>query len=314
MSERLTVSVVVATYNRPQSLSACLTSLEGQTLSPLEVVVVVDGGQVDEALEVIDAFKDRRRLNISHLVNEENRGAPFSKNRGAELARGDIVAFVDDDITLIPEWMAEIVKGYGENENAVAVGGRCVMSRQLYSSRLYDISIAVRRCLFGGRLGKMSFIGVPYLALVFPTDGYVTSDFLHGGLLTVVRESFLATQLDQTMGVRDEYDLCIRLRKNTGGTLIYNPRAVAHHNVTATGGFGAWGHERACLDVQDHIPYLMKNYNFRYLRLATFCALILAYSLVTLKPMFLKALWEGLKRYRRWSRSQRQAAALAQGN
>ena len=132
--------------------------------------------------------------------------------------------------------------------------------------------------------------------------------------MTVLREAFLSTRLDDSMGVRDEYDLGVRLKRNSGGRLIYNPRAIAHHNVTVTGGFGVWGHERACLDIRDHIPYLMKNYDLRYLRLAVFCALVLGYSLLSLRPaMYLKALSEGMKRYGSWHRSQQALAASAGG-
>jgi len=307
------VSVVIATYNRPQSLSACLESLEEQTIAPYEVVVVVDGGPVDESQEVIRAFKGHNRLNILEVINRENRGAPISKNRGAEATSGDIVAFVDDDITLAPDWIAQILRGYEENENAVAVGGRCIMSRWLFRGRFYRFSLAVRERLLRGKVGKLSFIGMPYMAHVFPSDGCVAADFLHGGNLTVLREPFLSTRLDASMGVRDEFDLCVRLRKNTGGKLIYSPRAVAHHNVVVGGGLSAWGHERLCLDIRDHVPYLMKNYDLKYLRLAVFCALVSGYSLLTLRPMYLKALWNGLKRYGSWHQSQ-QIIASAEGD
>jgi glycosyltransferase involved in cell wall biosynthesis len=305
MADGRSVSVVIATYNRPQSLSACLESLEKQTVAPHEVVVVIDGDQAEETRAVVDAFQSGKRLNVSEIVNGERRGATVSKNRGAEAACGDIVAFVDDDITLAPDWTAEILKGYEENEDAVAVGGQCIMSRWLFRGRFYRFSLAVRERLFRGKMGKMSFIGLPYMALVFPGNGYAATDFLHGGNMTVLREPFLYTRLDESMGVRDEYDLCVRLRRNSGGRLIYNPRAVAHHNVTVVGGFGVWGHERACLDIRDHIPYLMKNYDLRYLRLAVFCALVLGYSLLALRPaMYLKALSDSMKRYRSWRRSQ----------
>src|SRR4030042_6729008 len=123
MADGHNVSVVIATYNRPRSLSACLQSLEEQTVPPFEVVVVIDGDQVEDTRAVVDAFESGNRLNVAEIVNGERRGATVSKNRGAEVASGDIVAFVDDDITLAPDWTAEILKGYEENEDAGAEGG-----------------------------------------------------------------------------------------------------------------------------------------------------------------------------------------------
>ncbi len=313
MTERPTVSIVIATYNRSRSLSECLQCLEKQTVAPFEIVVVIDGGEIDESQKAIGAFESRSRLKIVQVVNRANVGAPISKNRGAEAASGHIVAFVDDDIKLAPEWIDEIIKGFEENDDTVAVGGRCEMSRWLYRGRLYEILLAARGRLFRSKFGKLSFVGVPYVAHVFPADGYITSDFLHGGITSVLRESFLSNKLDPSMGVRDEYDMCIRLRKNSGGKLIYNSRAIGYHEVTTDGGFGVWGHQRAALDIRDNVPYLMKNFNLRYLRLTAFCALVFTYSLLTFNLIFVKALWDGLKRFRSWQRYQQQVATSEEG-
>ncbi|HLB12294.1 MAG TPA: glycosyltransferase family 2 protein [Dehalococcoidia bacterium] len=310
MAEGPRISTVIATYNRPRSLAACLESLEGQTVAPLEVIIVVDGELTEQVQETIDTFKGDGKLKIVQINNGERRGATASKNRGAEAASGDIIAFVDDDITLVPHWTAQILKGYEENEDAVAVGGVCEMSQWLFHNPLYRFFVAVRWRLFRNKIGKMSFIGMPYLSHTLPGDGCVAVDFLHGGNMTVLREAFLATRLDEAMGVRDEFDLCVRLRKNGGRKLIYNPQAVAYHNVVTSGGFGVWGHERICLDVRDHVPYLMKDYNLRYLRLGVFSALVLGYALLTLKPRYVKALWDGIGRYRSWRRSQRAIASV----
>lgn len=88
------VSVVIPTYNRPELLTKAITSVAIQTLQPFEVLVVDDGRKY-QADSIVDAFRDR--LNITYIQTTGNTGGSASRNRGIEAARGDLVAFLDDD-------------------------------------------------------------------------------------------------------------------------------------------------------------------------------------------------------------------------
>ncbi|TYT62003.1 glucosyl-dolichyl phosphate glucuronosyltransferase [Natrialba swarupiae] len=115
------VSVVICTYamDRYDVFSDCVDSVLAQTYDPLEVVVLVDGN---------DAVFDRVRDDYGDLddivlhCNEENQGISYSRTRGAELATGDVVAFIDDDGIAEPDWIAELARVYRETD-AIAVGG-----------------------------------------------------------------------------------------------------------------------------------------------------------------------------------------------
>ncbi len=100
LSNNPTVSVIICTYNRPQSLSTCLESLEKQTIIPYEVVIVVDGGINSEVQEIIDSFKANDRLPIVQVTNNERNGTAVSMKIGAETASGEIVAYIDDDVVM----------------------------------------------------------------------------------------------------------------------------------------------------------------------------------------------------------------------
>ncbi len=298
----LTISVVIATYNRPDSLGNCLESLERQESPPHEVIVVVDSALTDAIQKVIDSVKKRKKLNIVLLSNGQNRGAPYSKNRGAAAATGDIVAFVDDDITIIPDWTVQIRKGYDRHPDAAGVGGQVDMQQFIFDNPLYRLSVRVRQFLFGSKLGRFNFLGLPYISLTKPSkDGRcIIVDFLHGGNMTFRRNIIVSHELDPTLGGRDEFDLCVRLTLREKRKLIYNPGAIAYHHHTPVGGLALWGTERLYKDFEDHIPYLMKNFSWKYTRLAAFSVMVCAYSLLTLKPRFVKALATGYRRYRNY--------------
>jgi len=115
------VSVVVCTYtmDRYDVFSEAVESVVAQTYDPLEVVLVIDGNP--EVYErVAEEFGDHESVIVHN--NEENRGISFSRTKGAELASGEIVAFIDDDGVAEPDWIEHHVAAYEQTE-AVAVGG-----------------------------------------------------------------------------------------------------------------------------------------------------------------------------------------------
>lgn len=299
MSSNLKVSVVIATLNRPDSLADCLKSLEEQIVVPDEVIIVVDGKLTNEVRRVIDTHKGNKKLNIIQINNGERKGGAFSKNKGADAASGEIVAFVDDDVTLVPDWTIQIQKGYEEYKDAVGVGGRVVMSQPLFNNIFYRFFTKARWYLLRGKIGKLSFIGMPYFSLTLADNNNkcLVVDFLHGGNVTYRRKTFCSYRFDGLLFPHCEVDICVRLKKDKRGKLIYNPQAVAYHSHTTVGGVGLQGHQRLYLDFQKHTTYLMKDFTFKYLRFAVFAILVLIFSIITLKPRYIKAVVDGFKLY-----------------
>jgi len=95
------VSVVVPTHNRAALLKRTLRSILQQQVSDLEVIVV-DDGSVDDTSAVAAAADSRVRL----LRNSESAGVSAARNRGIAAARGEWVAFCDDDDLWSPEKLA----------------------------------------------------------------------------------------------------------------------------------------------------------------------------------------------------------------
>ena len=297
MTNPLKISFVIATLGRPDSLANCLQSIARQTVVPHEVIVVVDGILTDEIQRSIDSFKTQNNIGLVQLNNGQTRGAPYSKNRGAESATGDVVAFVDDDIRLTPDWVSEITRGYEIHSDAAGVGGMIAMQEVYFHNVFYRLFVKARRSLFRGKIGKMSFTGMPYNVLVYPADDLLIVDFLHGGNMSFRREIARTYKLDEDMGVRDEFGLCTQLTLIEKKKLIYNSKAIAYHHHDKTGGVGLWGSQRLYRDFRDHVPFLLKHFNLKYLRLAAFTIVVAGYSMITLKPMYVKAIVEGYRLY-----------------
>lgn len=100
------VSVIVPTYNRLHTLHETLASLEQQTFRDIEVVVVNDAGH--DITPVVEGFS--QTLSLCVCRHSENKGLPASRNTGIRSARGELIAYVDDDDVLYPNHVETLVR------------------------------------------------------------------------------------------------------------------------------------------------------------------------------------------------------------
>lgn len=108
------VSVVVPSYRSTRTLGRCVEALLSQDHSNYEVIVVASGGD-DEALR---AFREHPRLRI--LSSKNRMFAAVARNRGAEEAMGELIAFTDADVIVPPDWLSTLVAA---SESRYCVGG-----------------------------------------------------------------------------------------------------------------------------------------------------------------------------------------------
>jgi len=101
------ISVVVCTFKRPLFLKRCLESLLSNTYKNYEIIVVGQGTDQTPQVVVDDHFKNNPKIKCIHT---ETVGLSTARNIGCHYARGDVVAFIDDDAIASPEWM----EGYME--------------------------------------------------------------------------------------------------------------------------------------------------------------------------------------------------------
>jgi|SRR5215204_1681028 len=90
------VSVIIPVHNGAQYLRAALDSVFAQTYSPFEVIVV-DDGSVDESSVIAQSFHDAR------FIHQANQGVAAARNHGIDAARGEFLAFLDQDDLWTPD-------------------------------------------------------------------------------------------------------------------------------------------------------------------------------------------------------------------
>lgn len=99
-------SVVVPTCGRPELLDRCLAALVAQDLDPSAYeVIVVDDAPSAATRRVVERRAGRGRPRLRYLALDGPRGPAAARNRGWRAARGEIVAFTDDDCVPAPDWL-----------------------------------------------------------------------------------------------------------------------------------------------------------------------------------------------------------------
>lgn len=95
------VSVIVPNYNNEIYLDKCLTSLVGQTLHDIEIIVV-DDGSTDDSVAVVKAFANRdQRVNLISL--QDNMSLHMARKAGVAAATGNYIMFLDSDDYYLPD-------------------------------------------------------------------------------------------------------------------------------------------------------------------------------------------------------------------
>jgi GT2 family glycosyltransferase len=210
MSEPLALfSVVVPTYQRIDALPTCLDALAGQAYprDRFEVLVVDDGSGVSPE-PVVAAF--RERLNVA-LVSQPHAGPARARNTGATHARGDFLAFTDDDCAPDAEWLPQLAARFAATPGHM-IGGQTV------------------NALSQNRCSTASQLLVHYLYEYYNADA-TRPFFFTSNNMALPRLAFLAIGgFDSTLtsAAGEDRELCDRWQ-HLGYRLTYAPEAVVYH-------------------------------------------------------------------------------------
>lgn len=113
------ISVIIPVYNEEKDILECLESLDSQRGVKFEVLIV-DDGSTDKTKKIIKKFKPTNyKIN---LINQNHKGAGMARNKGAIKAKGNILIFVDADMTFdsyfLKKLTTPIIKGHTKGTNS----------------------------------------------------------------------------------------------------------------------------------------------------------------------------------------------------
>lgn len=242
--EATSVSVVVVSHGRPNSLMWCLSALAGVQHPNFEIVVVAD-------LAGAAYVSESRFAEKVKLIAFEEANISAARNAGIKAAAGEIIAFIDDDAAAEPEWLTHLTQPFDSAD--IAVTGGYVRGRNgiSYQWRAREVDTA----------GRSRDITPESDAPFAPqaSKGYAIKT---EGTNMAVRRSVLAELGGFDEAYRfylDETDLNLRLAAQGHRTAIV-PLAEVHHAYRASTRRGADRSVKSLFDVGASSALLLRKF------------------------------------------------------
>jgi glycosyltransferase involved in cell wall biosynthesis len=188
-------------------------------------VLVVDNNSSDDTAAVARKFTEQPS-SIFRYVFEPAQGLSFARNRGTKEARGEIVAFIDDDAIADPDWLAQLLTTYEREPRAACVGGKVVLQfppgllPDWYDSRL-DGFLSARDLPYGPARSDRDFphgVNISFRKACLLQVGSFYPLLGWGGRVGKVRLP------------GEETEMCLRLMR-AGHEVVFQPAARVLHIV-----------------------------------------------------------------------------------
>jgi glycosyltransferase involved in cell wall biosynthesis len=246
------VSVIIPAYNAADTIAACVDSILAQNypVNSYEIIVVNDAS-TDNTKALLDQYEKNRRINV--IQHNKNRALAATRNTGIRASTGEILIFIDADITVLPDFISRHVQYY---KDANIIG---VLSQIKPGSNIkYD---KYQRYLYESRRGAKKYPAdqpLPYQTFLFSASSLRKSVTNAAGLFDE----------NITRYGGEDTEFAYRISRHYPKNLFYAPEIeVFHHHYRRI--------EDVLKNVTDFgnyvVPYLVKkNPEFKHLYGYTF--------------------------------------------
>ena len=207
-------SIIIPTYRRPRRLAGCLQSLAclDYPRDRFEVIVVDDGSQEPPETMVADFLKCFDVM----LLKQAHTGPATARNTGAAQAKGEVLAFTDDDCEPAADWLQTLAKRYTAKPDC-AIGGRTL-------NKLPD-----------NPFSTASQMLIDYLYAYYNADPLQARFFASNNMALPSDRFQMIGGFDTTFpsAAGEDRELCDRWRKHNY-PMVYAPEVLVHHSHSLT--------------------------------------------------------------------------------
>ena len=131
------ISVIIPVYNVENYLEECLNSVQHQTYTNIEVILVNDGS-TDNSKHICERYcKEDSRF---QLLNQENQGLSAARNNGVAASTGEFIAFVDSDDIILPNYLETLIH-YMTDEIDIVESQFTVSKEEFLDERFKELTI-----------------------------------------------------------------------------------------------------------------------------------------------------------------------------
>ena len=230
------ISLVIPTYNRPEHLENCLKSIIDQSYLPHEIFIV-DNSLVDGLDDLIRYWTSEfKKKNVS-LVYKRNtiNSLTAARNLGAEATTGDIISFLDDDVTISQNYFKEIINVFKKYKTAKGVQG--YIQGEDNRGRIRNL---FNRIFFNYHTEKNGCRVLPSVSTTYPLQlsKTIPCEWISGSNQNYKREIFQNLCFDENLMKYcegEDLDFSYRVFKKYSGSLFITPDAKVEHHVALNG-------------------------------------------------------------------------------
>jgi len=164
--KEMKVSIVIPTYYRSKDLTELFDSLLRQSVKPFEVIVV-DDTPTDAIKNVCEEYCGKFRelgIKLIYIRNQREPSLTIARNIGVNMAKGDIILFLDSDVILYPDYIEKCLEVFEVKKNALGAQGWYSAASRVRRRTLY-LRNPLRKLFFLGYLAENSckIFGYPYV-------------------------------------------------------------------------------------------------------------------------------------------------------
>lgn len=249
------ISIIIPTVGaaRRKDLIKVLQSIEANTVQPLEVLII-NQGKLD--------VKDLENFNLNlTLVNIDKKSLTQAENIGVDLARGEIVSILDDDVILDDNYYKEVLESFTKYGQIKIVQGK-ITNFKTYKIReffwgLFEGPGSLKKSNY---VRPFNFEGIFYKSYSNSEEFCMWASGCNMNVIkdVFVNEKFDSQQLRYSLG--EDLDFSFRIYKRYGfNSILFQPRAKLVHNASLRGRLSKYEEVLARIATQIYFNYKHKN-------------------------------------------------------
>lgn len=228
----LKISVIIPTLNRLDDLKITIKSIEKQVLLPYELIIV---DQSDNNFTKNYILNKKYNFKLTYVF-QKKKSLTYARNNGVKVAKGDLITFLDDDVTLNKNYFFEIVNSFNEKPNLIGLTGDLKIPFKInffkklfnYLFDLIFLNNKLKPFCVSGVFGAQTY-------LIKPKYFYNKCEWLSGGNSTYRKFIFDEFTFDENLvkySYKEDVDFSNRVYRKYTNTLGYNPKVVALHRIS----------------------------------------------------------------------------------
>ncbi|WP_346289900.1 glycosyltransferase [Sphaerothrix gracilis] len=225
LPEPVPVSIILATYDRPDDLRNCLRHLQAQeTARPVEIVVIDNHPASGLTAPIVAEFSD------VVLINEPRQGLAYARNAGFIAATGEILIATDDDVTMPPDWIERLVAPFCRPDVMVVTGHVLPIQLDTPSQQAFENYGGLGRGFEPLEVGADWYELFPHKPSPTWSLGATANAAFRSTLFSHPEVGLMAEALGPGMpsGVGEDTYLFYKVLK-AGYTILYHPTAYVWH-------------------------------------------------------------------------------------